>query len=110
MRCSMSRKGNCWDNAPTESFFNSLKNERIHATRYRTHQDAKADLFEYIEVFYNRSRRHSSLGFVSPERFLRDWIKSSAVKGCRCITRDRWKAKNRGNLSTHKSGGAVVGR
>ncbi|MBR8258337.1 IS3 family transposase, partial [Burkholderia ambifaria] len=76
MRCSMSRKGNCWDNAPTESFFNSLKNERVHATRYRTHQDAKADLFEYIEVFYNRSRRHSSLGFVSPERFLRDWIKA----------------------------------
>ncbi len=76
MRCPMSRKGNCWDNAPTESFFNSLKNERVHATRYRTHQDAKADLFEYIEVFYNRSRRHSSLGLVSPERFLRDWIKA----------------------------------
>jgi putative transposase len=76
MRCSMSRKGNCWDNAPTESFFNSLKNERVHATRYRTHQDAKTDLFEYIEVFYNRSRRHSSLGMVSPERFLRDWIKA----------------------------------
>ncbi|WP_321873401.1 IS3 family transposase [Burkholderia ubonensis] len=80
MRCSMSRKGNCWDNAPTESFFNSLKNERVHATRYRTHQDAKADLFEYIEVFYNRSRRHSSLGFVSPERFLRDWIKAQQTK------------------------------
>ncbi|RQR68743.1 IS3 family transposase [Burkholderia sp. Bp9010] len=80
MRCSMSRKGNCWDNAPTESFFNSLKNERVHATRYRTHQDAKVDLFEYIEVFYNRSRRHSSLGFVSPERFLRDWIKAQQTK------------------------------
>jgi putative transposase len=76
MRCSMSRKGNCWDNAPTESFFNSLKNERVHNTRYRTQKDAKADLFEYIEVFYNRSRRHSSLGMVSPERFLRDWIKA----------------------------------
>lgn len=80
MRCSMSRKGNCWDNAPTESFFNSLKNERVHATRYRTHQDAKADLFEYIEVFYNRSRRHSSLGFVSPEQFLRDWIKARQTR------------------------------
>lgn len=80
MRCSMSRKGNCWDNAPTESFFNSLKNERVHATRYRTHQDAKADLFEYIEVFYNRSRRHSSLGFVSPEQFLLDWIKAQQTK------------------------------
>lgn len=81
MRCSMSRKGNCWDNAPTESFFNSLKNERVHATRYQTHQDAKTDLFEYIEVFYNRSRRHSSLGFVSPERFLQDWIKAQQTKG-----------------------------
>ena len=80
MRCSMSRKGNCWDNAPTESFFNSLKNERVHATRYRTHQDAKADLFEYIEVFYNRSRRHSSLGFVSPEQCLLDWIKAQQTK------------------------------
>ncbi|KVD19168.1 transposase [Burkholderia ubonensis] len=67
LRCSMSRKGKCWNNAPTESFFNSLKNKRVHATRYRTHQDAKDDLFEYIEVFYNRSRRHSSLGLVSPE-------------------------------------------
>jgi putative transposase len=53
MRCSMSRKGNCWDNAPTESFFNSLKNERVHGERYRTRQAAIADLFEYIEVFYN---------------------------------------------------------
>lgn len=80
MRCSMSRKGNCWDNAPTESFFNSLKNERVHATRYRTHQEAMADLFEYIEVFYNRSRRHSSLGFVSPIQFLQDWIKAQQTK------------------------------
>jgi putative transposase len=80
MRCSMSRKGNCWDNAPTESFFNSLKNERVHATRYRTHQEAMADLFEYIEVFYNRSRRHSSLGFVSPVQFLQDWMKAQQTK------------------------------
>jgi putative transposase len=80
MRCSMSRKGNCWDNAPTESFFNSLKNERVHATRYRTHQDATSDLFEYIEVFYNRSRRHSSLGFVSPVQFLQDWFKAQQTK------------------------------
>lgn len=80
MRCSMSRKGNCWDNAPTESFFNSLKNERVHATRYLTHQDATSDLFEYIEVFYNRSRRHSSLGFVSPVQFLQDWFKAQQTK------------------------------
>ena len=52
MVCSMSRKGNCWDNAPTESFFNSLKNERVHGTRYRTRAEAQADLFDYIEPFY----------------------------------------------------------
>jgi putative transposase len=73
MTCSMSRKGNCWDNAPTESFFNSLKNERVHGTRYATRDAAKADLFEYIEVFYNRKRRHSTLDYVSPEQYLRDW-------------------------------------
>ncbi len=55
MTASMNRKGNCWDNAPTESFFNSLKNERVHGTTYTTRADAQADLFEYIEVFYNRS-------------------------------------------------------
>jgi len=74
MICSMSRKGNCWDNAPTESFFNSLKNERVHGTRYRTRAEATADLFDYIEPFYNRKRRHSILGYVSPARFLEDWI------------------------------------
>jgi putative transposase len=74
MRCSMSRKGNCWDNAPTESFFNSLKNERVHGTRYRTRAAAKADVFEYIEMFYNRTRRHSTLGHISPLRFMEKWI------------------------------------
>ena len=74
MRCSMSRKGNCWDNVPTESFFNSLKNERVHTTRYRTQREAAADAFEYIEVFYNRSRRHSSLGLVSPIKYLQNWL------------------------------------
>ena len=76
MICSMSRKGNCWDNAPTESFFNSLKNERVHGTRYETRVAATADLFDYIEVFYNRSRRHSALAYTSPIRFLQDWIKT----------------------------------
>src|SRR5216683_6469361 len=57
-------------NAPTESFFNSLKNERVHERRYATHADAIADLFEYVEVFYNRSRRHSTLGQVSPTQFM----------------------------------------
>jgi len=74
MTCSMSRKANCWDNAPTESFFNSLKNERVYGTRYATRAAAVADLFDYIEVFYNRSRRHSTLGYRSPVQFLQDWI------------------------------------
>jgi putative transposase len=74
MVCSMSRKGNCWDNAPTESFFNSLKNERVHGTRYRTKDEAKADLFDYIEPFYNRKRKHSTLGYASPRKFLEDWL------------------------------------
>jgi len=52
----------------------------VHATRYRTHQDAAADFFEYIEVFYNRSRRHSSLGFVSPVQFLQDWLNAQQTK------------------------------
>ena len=80
MVCSMSRKGNCWDNAPTESFFNSLKNERVHGTRYGTQAEAIADLFDYIEPFYNRRRRHSTLGYASPEQFLNDWISSQHEK------------------------------
>jgi transposase InsO family protein len=74
MVASMSRKGNCWDNAPTESFFNSLKNERVHGTSYPTRADAQVDLFEYIEVFYNRRRRHSTLGYSTPTLFLENWI------------------------------------
>jgi transposase InsO family protein len=64
--CSMSRKGNCWDNAPSESFFHTLKVEMIHHRRYRTRQEAKQDIFEYIEVFYNRQRRHSTIGYHTP--------------------------------------------
>jgi len=59
-----------WDNAPTESFFNSLKNERVHGTNYATRAQAQADLFVYIALFYNRIRRHSSLGYLSPIAFL----------------------------------------
>jgi len=62
MICSMSRKGNCWDTAPTESWFNSLKNERVHGLRYDTRAAMTAASFEYIEVFYNRMRRHSDAG------------------------------------------------
>nr|WP_126445349.1 IS3 family transposase [Sulfuricystis multivorans] len=74
MVCSMSRKGNCWDNAPTESFCNSLKNERVHGARYGTRTETEADLFDYIEPFYNRKRIHSTLGYASPVKFMEDWI------------------------------------
>jgi len=69
MRCSMSRTGNCYDNAPTESFFGTLKTELVHHCQYQTKAEAKTDIFEYIEVFYNRFRRHSALGYQSPVNF-----------------------------------------
>jgi len=68
---SMSRRGNCWDNAVAESFFSSLKKERIRNQIYPTREIAKADVFDYIEGFYNRRRRHSHIGDVSPEAFER---------------------------------------
>lgn len=80
MVCSMSRKGNCWDNAPTESFFNSFKNERVHGTRYESREEAIADAFDYIEPFYNRRRRHSTLGYASPAQFLNNWISQHEQK------------------------------
>jgi transposase InsO family protein len=67
--CSMSRKGNCWDNAPMESFFATLKKELVHQEEYETRAHARQSLFEYIELFYNRERRHSALGYVSPAQF-----------------------------------------
>ncbi len=66
LRCSMSRRGNCLDNAPMESFFGSLKGELVHRTSFPTREAAKCAIFEYIEVFYNRRRRHSALGFLTP--------------------------------------------
>lgn len=66
MQMSMSRKGNCWDNAPMESFFGTLKKELVHHRKYRTKEEARRDIFDYIEIFYNRQRLHSSLGYVSP--------------------------------------------
>jgi transposase InsO family protein len=71
----MSRKGNGWDNAPTESWFNSFKNERVHGIRHATHAEIKAVAFEYIEVFHNRKRSHSTLGYRSPIQFLENWIR-----------------------------------
>ena len=67
--CSMSRKGNCWDNAVAESFFGSLKTERVFFAKYKTRDDAKKDIIDYIEMFYNSRRRHSYLGNVSPREY-----------------------------------------
>jgi len=67
--CSMSRKGNCWDNAPMESFFHTLKTELTGFEDYKTRTEAKTSLFDYIELFYNRSRRHSALEYRSPVAF-----------------------------------------
>ena len=67
--CSMSRRGDCWDNSAIESFFASLKKERVYRTTYPTRNAARADIFDYIEAFYNSRRRHSTLGQVSPNEF-----------------------------------------
>lgn len=67
--CSMSRRGNCWDNAAMESFFSSLKTERVDRKKYLTRDEARADVFDYIERFYNPRRRHSVLGYLSPVQF-----------------------------------------
>lgn len=69
INCSMSRKGNCWDNAAMESFFHSLKTECVNHENFKTRDDAKKIIFDYIEVFYNKQRRHSFLNYMSPENY-----------------------------------------
>jgi putative transposase len=73
MLASMSSTGNCYDNAAMESFFHTLKTEHIYFEHYETREQAKQSIFEYVEVFYNRKRRHSTLGYLSPEAFERQW-------------------------------------
>ena len=63
---SMSRKGDCWDNAVAESFFHTLKVELVHRNKFRTRDEAKRKIFEYVEMYYNRKRAHSTLGYLSP--------------------------------------------
>lgn len=78
LRQSMSRRGNCWDNAPMESFFDTLKTEHVHHQRYRSLMDARRHLFYWIEVFYNRKRLHSSLGYKSPCCFEEESVAKAA--------------------------------
>ena len=71
MQASMSRSANCYDNAYLESFFGTLKTELVHGEKYRTRLEARLSIFDYVEVFYNRQRRHSALGYRSPEQYER---------------------------------------
>ena len=73
MKASMSRKGNCYDNAPMESFWGTLKNELVHHRRYRTREEAIKEITEYIEIFYNRQRRQARLGYLSPAAYERQF-------------------------------------
>ena len=74
----MSKKGDCYDNAPMESFFGSLKNECVHQTRFKTRKEAKAALFEYIEMFYNRRRLHSGIGYRTPAQAYAEMTRMAA--------------------------------
>lgn len=73
LQVSMSRKGNCYDNAPMESFWSTLKNELVHHTQYKTRQQAQEEITEYIEMFYNRQRRHSRIGDEIPAVYARQY-------------------------------------
>ncbi len=76
---SMSRKGDCWDNAVSESFFGTLKTEQVHGVRYITRQQAKGDIIDYIEMVYNCKRRHSYLGYMNPMEFEITWALKKAA-------------------------------
>jgi len=69
IQCSMSRRGDCWDNAVTESFFATLKKELVKTSDWKTREEARGDIFDWIEVWYNRQRRHSSIGYLSPAEY-----------------------------------------
>ena len=75
----MSRAGNCWDNAVAESFFATLKIELVYQTQWRTRAEARSAIFDYVELFYNRRRRHSALGYLSPDQFERRNYESLAA-------------------------------
>lgn len=80
MKVSMSRRGNCYDNSPIESFWGTLKNELVHHRRYSTRREAIRDITEYIEIFYNRQRRQKKLGYLSPVAFEQKYFKERRSK------------------------------
>jgi len=75
--CSMSRKGNCWDNAPMESFWGKLKCEWLYGKHFKTRKEARAEVFEYVEIFYNRQRIHASNGYITPEEYYNNLSKKA---------------------------------
>jgi transposase InsO family protein len=79
MKTSISRKGNCYDNAPMESFWATMKNKLVHHRRYVTREEARRDITEYIEVFYNRQRRQRRLGYLSPVAYGRKFYARQAA-------------------------------
>jgi len=78
--CSMSRKGNCWDNAVAESFFATLKTECIYRRRFATKAEARETIFDFVEVFYNRCRRHSTIGYMTPTEFEMKFIEEKKLR------------------------------
>ena len=94
---SMSRKGNCWDNAVSESFFHSLKTELAHHYQFKTREEAKQTIFDYIEVFYNRQRLHSANGYLSPVVICRQWCTKRVSKQLNNVS---------GKVLTHQPGKA----
>ena len=79
MISSMSRKGNCWDNSLAESFWGSLKTERVFFTNYKDRDEARKEIVDYIEMFYNSKKQHSYLGYVSPKEFEERWLLEKAA-------------------------------
>jgi transposase InsO family protein len=79
MRVSMSRRGNCYDNAPVESFWGTLKTELVHHRRYETHAEAVREISEYIDLFYNRQRRQARLGYLSPAAYTQQFTRQQAA-------------------------------
>lgn len=79
MQASMSRRGNCYDNAPIESFWGTMKNELVYERRFATRQQAKREITQYIELFYNRQRRQARLGYLSSAAFMQQYRQQSGA-------------------------------